>query len=130
MNPGINVRPRPSIWRAPAGAGPGAPTDAMRPLRATSVPDSMTEPLPTMMRAFVITRSCAAPRAGLTTVTRHTTPAAARRCFMPRGYAIRSLSCGLGLTADDERPELREVHFLDRHRLQIGLRKEPGKIEV
>src|SRR6185295_2985598 len=36
----------------------------------------------------------------------------------------------LCLPADNQRPDFREVHFLDRDRLQIRLRKEAGEIEI
>jgi hypothetical protein len=41
---------------APLDSARDKPTEAMRPLRTTRVPDSMTEPLPTTMRALEMTR--------------------------------------------------------------------------
>src|SRR5258705_602745 len=88
MKPGIRVRPRPSIWGAPAGAAVGAPTEAMRPLPTTTMPDSMTVPLPTMIRAFEMTRFWAAAPAGLPRPA-HARHARTQSCFMARGYAFR-----------------------------------------
>src|SRR5262245_44784086 len=88
MNPGIRVMPRPSIRRAPAGAAASAPTEAIRPPRTTTVPDSITEPLPTMMRAFEMTTSWPAAAAGIPK-TAHASHAHAQSCFMARGYAFR-----------------------------------------
>src|SRR5262245_14384353 len=88
MKPGMIVMPRASICLTPAGAADPALTEAIRPLRTTSVPDSMTDPLPTMMRAFEMTRSCApAPHGSASdasiTNTRGST------LFMARGYVVR-----------------------------------------
>ena len=71
MKPGIAVMPRASIVRAPAAlAAPAAPTEAIRPLRTTIEPCSITWPLPTMMRTLVMTRSCADRSAEAATVAR------------------------------------------------------------
>src|ERR1041384_6349016 len=88
MKPGISVMPRASICRAPAGAAVAAPTEAMRPLRTTTVPDSMTEPLPTMIRALLMTRSWAATREG-TAAASSARETPAKSVFMARGYAFR-----------------------------------------
>ena len=61
MKPGITVRPPASMRTALAGAPEAlAPTAAMRPSRTTTVPRSMALPVPSRMRALLITRSCAA----------------------------------------------------------------------
>src|SRR6185436_7997684 len=60
MNPAITVIPRASmVWVPACAAAAPAATDAIRPARTTSDPRSITWPLPTMMRALVMTRSCA-----------------------------------------------------------------------
>ena len=59
MNPGIAVMPRRSIAASPAASAVPDTTDAMRPPRITIEPRSITLPLPTTIRAFVMTRSCA-----------------------------------------------------------------------
>src|SRR4030095_3889800 len=88
MKPGMSVIPRASICLMPAGAAVPAQTEAIRPLRTTSVPESMTVPLPTMMRAFEMTRSCAPARHGSASddsiVNTRTSS-----LFLARGYAVR-----------------------------------------
>src|SRR5262245_10809359 len=88
MKPGMTVIPRASICRTPGGAALPAPTEAIRPLRTTSVPESMTDPLPTMMRAFEMTRSCAPARNGSASDGSIIT-ARTNSLFMARGYAVR-----------------------------------------
>ena len=64
MKPGIALMPFASMTFSPgAGAAP-AVTETILPPRTTIVPESITWPLPTMMRAFVIATSCAAAAIG------------------------------------------------------------------
>src|SRR5438874_8041039 len=130
MKPGISVMPRASICLAPAAPAVPAPIDAMRPLRTTMAPDSMTEPLPTMMRALEMTRSWAARFAGIAKLPRHARQARAESVFMARGYARGAAPGRLVLLADGERPDLREVDLLDRHGLHVGLGEEAWQIEI
>src|SRR5262245_5001063 len=86
--PGMSVIPRASICLMPAGAAVPAPTEAIRPLRTTTVPESMTVPLPTMMRALEMTRSCApASHGGASDASIINTRTSS--LFMARGYAVR-----------------------------------------
>src|SRR5690606_32249710 len=63
MKPGMTVLPPASIVRPPLTFGAPAPTDAMRPSVTTTCPCSITVPLPSSTRAFVMTRSCASAAA-------------------------------------------------------------------
>ena len=64
MKPGIALMPFASMTFSPcAGAAP-AVTETILPPRTTIVPESITWPLPTMMRAFVMATSCAAATIG------------------------------------------------------------------
>src|SRR5688572_4753380 len=60
MNPGIMVRPPASIRCASANVTGIGPTDVMRLSCTTTVPRSISLPVPSRMRALLITRSCAA----------------------------------------------------------------------
>ena len=60
MKPGMALMPFASMIVSPwVGAAP-AVTEAILPPRTMIVPESITWPLPTMMRAFVMATSCAA----------------------------------------------------------------------
>ena len=59
IKPDMTVMPRASIARAVWAPEASLDTEAMRPPRTTSTPRSMTSPVPTMIRAFVMVRSWA-----------------------------------------------------------------------
>ena len=60
MKPGMALMPRASIvWPLAADGAPAA-AETILPARTTIEPRSITVPLPTTIRAFVIVRSCAA----------------------------------------------------------------------
>jgi hypothetical protein len=64
MKPGIAAIPLASITRSPwVGAAPRF-TETIRPPRTMIVPESITWPEPTMIRALVMATSWAAARAG------------------------------------------------------------------
>src|SRR5687768_3407564 len=60
MKPGITVIPFTSMTRAPAAVAVPAATDTILPSRTTTEPRSMAPPLPSRIRALVITRFWAA----------------------------------------------------------------------
>ena len=60
MKPGITVIPFTSMTRAPWAAAVPAATDTILPSRTTTEPRSIAPPLPSRIRALVITRFCAA----------------------------------------------------------------------
>ena len=61
MKPGITVIPFTSMTRAPAAAvALPAATDTILPSRTTTEPRSIAPPLPSRIRALVMTRFCAA----------------------------------------------------------------------
>ena len=53
--------------------------------------------------------------------------AAGRRA---RGREPARAGCSSFLDASDERPDPRDVHLLDRDRLEFGLREERGQVEI
>jgi len=92
MKPGITVLPRASIRRTPGtAAGRPAETDAILPPRTTTAPRSITAPVPSRIRAFVMTRFCAA--AGAARVPHRAMTAV--NCFMLNLDEKRSLSVAL-----------------------------------
>ncbi len=74
MNPGIALMPLASMVRRPCVGAAPAVTDTIFPPLTMMVPDSITWPEPTMIRALVIAMSCADATRGAsnTITTRHT----------------------------------------------------------
>ena len=59
IKPGITVLPPALIVRPPPAAGAVAETDTILPSRTTTAPRSITRPVPSRIRAFVMVRFCA-----------------------------------------------------------------------
>ena len=59
MKPGITLMPLASMVLTPAALAAPADAETIFPPRTTMEPELITAPLPTMMRALVITKSCA-----------------------------------------------------------------------
>ena len=64
MKPGIALMPLASMVRSPCVGAAPAVTETILPPRTMMVPDSITWPLPTMIRALVMATSCAAATVG------------------------------------------------------------------
>ena len=64
MKPGIALMPLASIVRRPCVGAAPAVTDTIFPPLTMMVPESITWPEPTMIRALVIATSCAAATPG------------------------------------------------------------------
>ena len=64
MKPGIALMPLASMMRSPCVGAAPAVTETILPPRTMIVPESITWPLPTMIRALVIATSCADAMAG------------------------------------------------------------------
>src|SRR5688572_24563483 len=98
ISPGMTVLPPALMVVPPAAAGAVAETETILPSRTTTVPRSMTRPVPSRILPFVIVRFCAkAPQALTNTSAAAMTPRCDLVCICTPGKAssIREIGDGL-----------------------------------
>src|SRR5678815_2310958 len=152
MNPAIAVMPLASSTLAPFAAAGPVTTESIFPLRTMIEPCSITWPVPVMMRAFAMTRSCAASGCAEASTQRRTTRRKAAR-VMGRVYrrtrnrnqeagstprvdrhgrsqrAADHLPCALRLAASDDDIDLRGLEDLD-HLVWCGLETRGVRLDA
>jgi len=84
MKPGITVIPLASMTRAPGALAAPAATDTILPSRTTMEPRSIAPPVPSRMRALVMTSACPAASGATPTISNMTTATRARILCMAR----------------------------------------------